>query len=189
MNELFIFYFVFVFLVDDSSSFAASLPRIVNKHTVLPAINYSNLPISSHSRHVDFDQEHTKYPLNSTSSHSHSKSFKQRLLKKLQPLSKESLNDQTNSPLDSDLSFQGTSHKLGLVEGNLRSILRKQTSSSPSVTSTDNSSRKNRSRILTPSSTILDDIPLGTRSQRLFGGSECFAQIMNELEQQKNISD
>ncbi len=30
----------------------------------------------------------------------------------------------------------------------------------------------------------IDEIPLGTRSKLLFGGSECFAQIMNELENQ-----
>jgi len=30
----------------------------------------------------------------------------------------------------------------------------------------------------------VDEIPLGTRSKLLFGGSECFAQIMNELENQ-----
>ena len=33
---------------------------------------------------------------------------------------------------------------------------------------------------------MIDEIPLGTRSQRLFGGSECFAQIMNELEEQQS---
>jgi hypothetical protein len=37
---------------------------------------------------------------------------------------------------------------------------------------------------MTPSSTAVDEIPLGTRSKLLFGGSDCFAQIMNELEQQ-----
>ena len=76
-----------------------------------------------------------------------------------------------------------TSHR-GLTIGQTRSILRKQTSSSSSAASTEITSRKTGSRMLTPSSTIIDDVPLGTRSQRLFGGSECFAQIMNELEQQ-----
>ena len=53
-------------------------------------------------------------------------------------------------------------------------------------TATDLSQRKTQNRLLTPSSTsVTDHLPLGTRSQRLFGGSECFAQIMNELEQQK----
>ncbi|CAF4889323.1 unnamed protein product, partial [Rotaria magnacalcarata] len=66
-----------------------------------------------------------------------------------------------------------------------RSILRKQNGSSSSIISTEVDYRRHRSRILTPVSTTIDEIPLGTRSQRLFGGSECFAQIMNELEQQK----
>ena len=65
-----------------------------------------------------------------------------------------------------------------------RSILRKQTSSCSSEIS-EVSQRRNRSRVLSPVSTIVDEVPLGTQSQRLFGGSKCFAEIMNELEEQK----
>jgi hypothetical protein len=88
-----------------------------------------------------------------------------------------------STPTDFDLSHsQRTFQRHGV---HTRSILRKQVSSSSSVASTDAGSRRTRGRLLTPASTIIDEIPLGTRSQRLFGGSECFAQIMNELEEQK----
>jgi hypothetical protein len=107
---------------------------------------------------------------------------------RLQTLSPESFSDNPSLP-PIDLNFSSSSKNLrryGLVNnGHTRSILRKQTSISPSNTSTDVPNRKLHRRIVTPSSTFVDTIPLGTRSQRLFGGSECFAQIMNELEQQK----
>jgi hypothetical protein len=74
------------------------------------------------------------------------------------------------------------SHHLGARR--TRSILRKQASSCSSEVS-EISMRRIRSRILTPVSTIIDEMPLGTKSQRLFGGSKCFAEIMNELEEQK----
>ncbi|CAF3790695.1 unnamed protein product [Rotaria socialis] len=171
---------------DDFSSSSNSLPRLHNKHSVLPGINFSNLSTSSRSRHVDFGYEKTKNSMhNSRSLHPPSKSVKRRTLKKLEPIATEPLNNQKIPAIDNDSSSQRSLRQDGLVPGNLRSILRKQTISSPSVTSTDVSSRKMRSRALTPSSTVLDDMPLGTRSRRLFGGSECFAQIMNELEQQK----
>lgn len=91
-----------------------------------------------------------------------------------------------NTPIDFDLhSSQKNIHRNGLGGAHTRSILRKQISSCSSIVSTDVDYRKSRSRILTPASSVIDEIPLGTRSQRLFGGSECFAQIMNELEQQQ----
>ncbi|CAF4719902.1 unnamed protein product [Rotaria socialis] len=182
-NQLCLFSF---FFTDDFSSSSNSLPRLHNKHSVLPGINFSNLSTSSRSRHVDFGYEKTKNSMhNSRSLHPPSKSVKRRTLKKLEPIATEPLNNQKIPAIDNDSSSQRSLRQDGLVPGNLRSILRKQTISSPSVTSTDVSSRKMRSRALTPSSTVLDDMPLGTRSRRLFGGSECFAQIMNELEQQK----
>lgn len=80
-------------------------------------------------------------------------------------------------------------HRNGLAPIQTRSILRKQTSSSSSAGSIDGASMKpSRPGLLTPSSALNDEIPLGTKSQRLFGGSECFAQIMNELEEQQNSS-
>ncbi|CAM4814439.1 unnamed protein product [Rotaria magnacalcarata] len=171
---------------DDFSSSSNLLPRLHNKHSVLPGTNFSNLSTSSRSRRVDFGYEKAKNSMhNSQSLHPPSKSVKRRTLKKLEPIATEPLSNQKIPVIDNDSSSQRSLRQEGLVAGNLRSILRKQTISSPSVTSTDVSSRKMRSRALTPSSTVLDDMPLGTRSRRLFGGSECFAQIMNELEQQK----
>ncbi|CAF1152938.1 unnamed protein product [Rotaria sordida] len=169
---------------DDSCS-TNSFPRIHNKHSVLPEINSSNLSTSSRFRRVEFGHEQIKNPISTSPlSHRQPTITRTQASPKLQPLLTES-NNNTNSSIDLNLYPQRNLRRHGVVAGHLRSILRKQTSSSQSATSTDVSIRKMRSQILTPSSTILDDIPLGTRSQRLFGGSECFAQIMNELEQQK----
>ncbi|CAF2496631.1 unnamed protein product [Rotaria sp. Silwood2] len=173
------------FGTDDSCSFN-SLTRMNNKHSVLPAINAPNLSTSSRFRRVDFGNEQVKNPVSSPPlSRWQSTLMKTRTPPKLQPLLAESNNNNTKPPTDLDASPQQSLRRHGFVTGHLRSILRKQVSSSQSVTSTEVSMRKMRSQLLTPSSTVLDDIPLGTRSQRLFGGSECFAQIMNELEQQK----
>ena len=175
-----------LFFIDDFSSCSNSLPRLPNKHSVLPGIHFSNLSTSSRSRRVDFGYEKVKNSMHSSRSlHPPSMSVKRRTLKKLEPIATEPLNNQKPPVIDNDSSSQRSLRPDGLVAGKLRSILRKQTILSPSVTSTDVSSRKMHSRALTPSSTVLDDMPLGTRSRRLFGGSECFAQIMNELEQQK----
>lgn len=87
----------------------------------------------------------------------------------------------SSSDLDSSLTSQNLRRTT-----RTRSILRKQDSSSSMNTSIDISQRKTNTQILTSASTVItDEVPLGTRSQRLFGGSECFAQIMNELEQQQ----
>ncbi|CAF0963663.1 unnamed protein product [Rotaria sp. Silwood1] len=173
------------FGTDDSCS-STSFPPIRNKHSILPAINSSGLSPSSRLRRVDFGSEHVKNSVSSSPlSRWQSTLTKTRTSTKLQPLVTETNNNDTKPPTDFDPSSQKPLRRHGLVAGHLRSILRKQTSSSQSVTSTEVSIRKMRSQILTPSSTVLDDIPLGTRSQLLFGGSECFAQIMNELEQQK----
>ena len=92
-----------------------------------------------------------------------------------------------NLALESDISNSQRSFQK-FQPTQTRSILRKQISSTSSVASLDIGYRANRSRLLTPASTIIDDIPLGTKSQKLFGGSECFAQIMNELEEQVRMS-
>ncbi|CAF0952842.1 unnamed protein product [Adineta steineri] len=176
--------------VDDSSSTITSLskddlssshpsPSTRNNHLVLPAIRVSDLSTSSRFRHVDFNSEQMQTPnSNASSTHWRAALMKTKAVSKLQPQSKKS--SANSSPLDIHLS--SNNHRSLAATRHTRSILRKQNSSSSSTASTDISSRKTYSRILTPSSTILDDIPLGTRSRRLFGGSECFAQIMNELE-------
>jgi hypothetical protein len=90
-----------------------------------------------------------------------------------------------NTPPDHELSnAQKNLPQNSLGSGHTRSILRKQTSLTSSIVSSDVGSRRYRNRLLTPASTLIDEIPLGTKSQRLFGGSEFFAQIMNELEEQ-----
>ena len=158
--------FIFFFLLESFLS-SNTLVSMRNHHSVLPAIHVSDLATSSRSRHVDFNNEQMKSSTSNLSSLN-----KIRTLPKIQPLSTES----SHHPIDLDTS---SSHR------HTRSILRKQTVSSCS-SEISNDIRKNRSRIITPTSTVVDDIPLGTRSQLLFGGSSCFAQIMNELEQQNN---
>lgn len=101
------------------------------------------------------------------------------------------MNDDRTSP-DSALtdlelfSSQKTFQRTNAAPSHTRSILRKQTSQCSSITS-ETMTRKTRSRIVSPNSAIIDEIPLGTKSQRLFGGSECFAEILNELEEQKRF--
>jgi hypothetical protein len=177
----------FYFILENLNSSGSSSP-IRNKFTVLPAIQSTDTMISPRSRRVDFDNE--QFVTKPKPSHWKSAVSKVRTLPKLRPTEIESsINDHPDiitpgsTPVDFDLSIsQRTLPRNGT---NTRSILRKQTSSCSSVASTDYSYRKTRSRLLTPASTIIDEIPLGTRSQRLFGGSECFAEIMNELEEQK----
>lgn len=116
---------------------------------------------------------------------------KVRVLPKLRPSETDSsIITGTEYPLESplppteiDLSHSHRSFPRPAA-GQTRSILRKQISSNSSVASADIAYRSYRNPLITPASTIVDEIPLGTRSQRLFGGSECFAQIMNELEEQ-----
>ncbi|CAF0866589.1 unnamed protein product [Rotaria sp. Silwood1] len=173
----------------------ASSPSTRNKFSVLPAIQSSERETSPRFRRVDFNNEKSNSQSigKEKSSHWRSAILKARILPKIRPLDTESSidnrHDITPEPTSIDLdlsSSQKTLHQHSLAGSHhTRSILRKQISSCSSVVSTEVDSRRYRSRILTPTSTVIDEIPLGTRSQRLFGGSECFAQIMNELEQQK----
>jgi len=163
---VFLFYFLYV-----DNSFP-SYSR--HNHLALPPIHVSNLSTSSRFRHVDFDNEQMKNPTPESSTSNKIG---------LKSLSTESSNI---LPIDLDLfSSQRSLRRQGLVAGHTRSILRKQNSPTSSNISTEIIDQNLHNQILTPPSKILDDIPLGTRSRRLFGGSECFAQIMNELEQQK----
>ncbi|CAF2510239.1 unnamed protein product [Rotaria sp. Silwood2] len=174
---------------------SGSSPSTRNKFSVLPAIQSSEHITSPRYRRVDFNNErsNSQFMEKEKPSHWRSAILKARILPKLRPSETDSSIDNhhnitpESTPIDLDLSSsQKTLHQHGLTSShNTRSILRKQISSCSSVISTEVDSRRYRSRILTPTSTILDEIPLGTRSQRLFGGSECFAEIMNELEQQK----
>ncbi|CAF1219259.1 unnamed protein product [Adineta steineri] len=166
-----------------------------NKYSVLPSIHPSDTALSPRSRRVDFDYEQTN--THSTGKQKtlprRSAIAKTRNLPKLRPTETEStviINDQNDivlesTPLDTDLS---NSHKNlrrnSIMTGQTRSILRKQPGTTPSNISADVLSRKYRQRVSTPTSTLIDETPLGTKSQRLFGGSEFFAQIMNELEEQ-----
>ncbi|CAF2223315.1 unnamed protein product [Rotaria magnacalcarata] len=166
-----------------------------NKFSVLPAIQPSEPLTSPRSRHVDFNNEQLLSQTIGKQKPSYWRStmLKTRILPKLRQLDIESSTNNHHdvtpetTPIDLDLSnSQKTLHQHGQSGGHhTRSILRKQNGSSSSIISTEVDYRRHRSRILTPVSTTIDEIPLGTRSQRLFGGSECFAQIMNELEQQK----
>ncbi|CAF1110711.1 unnamed protein product [Rotaria sordida] len=166
-------------------------PSTRNKFSVLPAIQTSEHIISPRFRRVDFNNEQSIE--GQKPSRWRSTILKTRILPKLRPSEIESSIDNRHditpetTPIDLDLlSSQKTLQQHSGLPGSYhtRSILRKQTSSCSSVASTEIDNRRYRSKILTPASTIIDEIPLGTRSQRLFGGSECFAQIMNELEQQ-----
>jgi hypothetical protein len=178
------FYLFFSSLENSISS--GSSPLIRNKFSVLPSIPTSDPSLSPRSRHVDFNNEQSTEKQNS--SHWRSAMLKTRILPKLRPneteLSVVNNNDDDTTPEmtlhDLDLN---NSHNLGTRR--TRSILRKQAASSCSSELSEISMRRIRSRILTPVSSIIDEIPLGTKSQRLFGGSKCFAEIMNELEEQK----
>ena len=173
-----------IFIFKDDSN---QLPRIHNNHSFLPTIYSSELSTPSRFRRVDFNhQRHKNSISNSSSSTWQSSLIKKRSLKKLQLTSTETLPDTDRTqPINFDLSSQQNSYRNRLITGNLRPILRKTIHSSPI---TDNNSEKDSGQMSIPSSAISDDVPLGTKSQRLFGGSECFAEIMNELEQQnKNI--
>ncbi len=160
----------YIYLFLDDSFLSASK----NNQFTLPTIHVSD---SSRSRHVDFDNEQkTKSILKSSKSNKI----------KLKQLSTESLNPLP--PIDLNSSSSSSLRiwrQHGLMAGTARSILRKQNSlSSSTTTSTEITNQKLSHHLLIPSSTHVNDIPLGTRSQRLFGGSEYFVQIMNELEQQ-----
>ena len=167
----------------ESSSF------IRNKYSVLPAIHHSNHVTSPRSRRVDFNNE-KQFVEKQTGSRWQSVTFKARLLPKLRPIEPEVSNNiyeptPGNTPAELDLSSsQKNLHRNSLTGPHTRSILRKQASSDSSIASTEFDTRKNRNPVLSPVSTSIDEAPLGTRSQRLFGGSEYFAEIMNELEQQ-----
>jgi hypothetical protein len=153
-----------------------------NHHFLLPPIHVSDSSTSSRFRRVDFNDEKIKNSIPEPSSSHRQSIFNKTQLK---PLLTESSN--RLPPIDRDLSSsQRTLRRHGLINNHTRSILRKQNSSFSSNTSTESTNQKFQSQILTPLSKDLDDAPLGTRSQRLFGGSEFFAQIMNELEEQKN---
>ena len=118
---------------------------------------------------MDFDNEQRKSPSRKSTA-------------RLKPLPTEPTNPLLTLNLPSPSSPRAfRRHGLAPIR-QTRSILRKQMSTTSSNTSTDTTNR----RLPTPSSSkMIDHVPLGTRSQRLFGGSEYFAQIMNELEQQK----
>ncbi len=140
-----------------------------NNQFVLPPIHVPDTSTSSRLRRVDFNDEQRKNSLPKLSTKNKTR---------LKPLSIERPNPLP--PLNLNSSSSSSSRRNGFVAGGqTRSILRKQTSLSSSNASTETIHQEK----LTPSSTVTDDIPLGTRSQLLFGGSECFAQIMNELEQ------
>lgn len=156
---------------------------ISRRYPILPSIQISDSSSSS-SRHrrVDFDDEKSR-------NHSpRSNGSKRNLFVKLPSLASDSLSTFSSENRSIDFDCLST-RRHGLVAVKTRSILRKQTSSSSSAGSTEgNLSKPSRARLFSPSSALNDEIPLGTRSQRLFGGSECFAQIMNELEEQQNSS-
>lgn len=148
----------------------------MSNHGILPQIQVSDSSASSSRfRKVDFDRERmeNKNPASPSLSQWRTAMTKTRL----KPL------DSSNTSFDLDSSL--TTQNLRRL-ARTRSILRKQNSSSSMNTANEISQRKSNNRVLSPlSTTVIDEVPLGTRSQRLFGGSECFAQIMNELEQQK----
>lgn len=170
---------MFFFSLEYSVSPGASSPTR-NKFPVLPAIQPSNPSLSPHSRRVDFDNE-KRLIQKQKPAHWRSAILKARVLPKLRSsLTESSVYDPNNITPESTLVDFDLSTSQKISHRTTRSILRKQTSSSSSVASTDISNRKNRR------STIIDEIPLGTKSQRLFGGSECFAEIMNELEEQNS---
>ena len=159
------------------------------KYSVLPAINSTDSAVSPRSRRVDFDNDPLVSPALGTrkTSHWRSAATKVRHLPKLRPSEVDSSTTVTldapseTNVLETDLS---SSQRSLPRPGQTRSILRKQNSVTSSVGSVDLNHRNQRNNLLTPNSTIVDEVPLGTKSQRLFGGSECFAQIMNELEEQ-----
>ena len=165
-------YISFVY-IDDSSSVNSRHP-----YFQLPEIHISNASTSSRHRRVDFNDEPLKTPIREPWRPSFSKT-------RLKSISTVSSTSHSLPPINSNLSsFHRTLRRHGLINNaQTHSILRKQTSTSSSTISTEINNQKRHSRLLTPLSTNIDRIPLGTRSQRLFGGSECFAQIMNELEQ------
>jgi hypothetical protein len=174
------------FSLENLHSSGSSSP-IRNKFSVLPAIQPSDPSLSPRSRHVDFDNEQSIEK--QKPSHWRSALSKARVLPKLRQTESElSVHNDDDAvseltSIDFDLSSsQKSLHRPGARR--TRSILRKQISSCSSEVS-EVTNRRNRNRTLTPSSIIADEIPLGTKSQRLFGGSKCFAEIMNELEEQK----
>ena len=153
-----------------------------HRYPILPSIQISDP--SSRYRRVDFDDEKSRNvsPRSNGSKRNHPV--------KLPSLASDSLSTFSSENRSIEFDALPPRRRPGLVAVQTRSILRKQaTGSLSSVESTDgNFLKPSRARLLTPSSAFIDEIPLGTRSQRLFGGSECFAQIMNELEEQQNSS-
>ena len=168
---------------------------------VLPTIHISDASRSSSTLHrSDFDRENAKDPVNhhpSTksqqhSSHGESTDNRTQTLPKVSRLSRglsQHVSNDVNAVANVDTSSSHRNQRRhGFVAGHARSILRKQASTSCSTESTDAEGRKMHGRLLTSSSTLAGDVPMGTRSQRLFGGSEYFVQILNELEQQQTPS-
>lgn len=169
---------------------SASIPPTrSSRYSVLPAINSTDAAVSPRSRRVDFDNDPLVSPAFGARKTSHWRSVgaKVRHLPKLRHAEIDSSTTITlDTPsetnlLETDLS---SSQRSLPRHAQTRSILRKQNSIASSVGSVDLNHRNQRNNLLTPASTIVDEVPLGTKSQRLFGGSECFAQIMNELEEQ-----
>ncbi|CAF0855219.1 unnamed protein product [Adineta ricciae] len=169
-----------------------SRPVTQNKLSVLPSIHPSEQAASSRARRVDFDNEYST--VKPKSSQQRLALSRKSVLPKIRPLESDSAISFTNEqsdveldypPVDFETSYPNRNlHRNTIVAGQTRSILRKQTSANISDVSLDVNTRKQRHRLLTPTSTSIDEIPLGTKSQRLFGGSAYFAQIMNELEEQ-----
>ena len=168
--------------LENSISSGQSSP-IRNRFSVLPTIPSTDPSLSPRSRRVDFDHEQS---YSKPKSHWRTAVPKTRVLPKLRTDSSV-INDDRTSPESAITDYDLSNSQKSLPRApavHTRSILRKQISQRSSITSETNT-RKTRSRIVSPNSTIIDEIPLGTKSQRLFGGSECFAEILNELEEQK----
>lgn len=163
----------FLFLADSFVSNSRS-----NHRFVLPSINVTDSSTSSRFRRVDFNDVKIKNTIPERLS-SHRRSIFD--IARLKHYSTELSNRRPT--IDLDLSRR-TLRQQGLLANHTRSILRKQNSSSSSNASTDVTNKKIHSPTFTSLSKDIDETPLGTRSQRLFGGSEFFAQIMNELEEQ-----
>ena len=166
----------------------------------LPTIHVSEASRSSSNLHrVDFDNEHAKEPVSHypsarghPSSHTESTGNRTQTLPKVSHLSRE-VSQHVSHDVNSLLHLNATSshqnqRRHGFVAGHAKSILRKQASTSCPTESTDAEGQRILGRFLASSSILAGDVPMGTRSQRLFGGSEYFVQILNELEQQQTPS-
>ncbi|UJR29120.1 hypothetical protein I4U23_010334 [Adineta vaga] len=168
-----------------------SRPVTRHKLSALPSVHPSEPGVSPRARRVDFDNEQTI--TKQKSSQNRSILNRKSVLPKIRVNETDSTisinNEQSDVELDnvpSDLdqfNFNRNNRRNSAAIGQTRSILRKQTITNVSDVSLDVNNRRNRHRLSSPPSTLIDEIPLGTKSQRLFGGSEYFAQILNELEE------